>query len=60
MAASTNLTPEQRITRASNAGKAAQSPETLASRLVKDWPALSESQKSTLRQMLRPVVGGSS
>jgi hypothetical protein len=57
MAASTTLNPEQRIERARKAGKAAQSPETLANRLVKDWPALSESQKSKIAQTLRPVVG---
>jgi hypothetical protein len=57
MAASTTLNPEQRIERARKAGKAAQSPETLANRLVKDWPTLSAEQKNTVRTALRPVIG---
>ena len=58
MAASTSLNAEARINRARNAGKAAQSPETLGRRLVKDWPDLSPEQKNTLRTLLRPVVVG--
>jgi hypothetical protein len=58
MAASTSLNAEARIKRASKAGKAAQSPETLGRRLVRDWPELTPEQKNTLRTLLRPVVGG--
>jgi phage terminase small subunit len=56
MAASTTLTPEQRTERARKAGYAAQSPETLASRLVKDWPELTDAQKHAVRVLLRPIV----
>jgi hypothetical protein len=56
MAASTTLTPEQRSERARNAGKAAQSPETYAQRLVRDWPTLTASQKATISAALRPVL----
>jgi hypothetical protein len=59
MAAATRMTPEQRIERARKAGIAAQSPETHAKNLVRDWPALTAEQKSTISQLLRPVVGGS-
>jgi hypothetical protein len=58
--ASKTLTPEQRTVRASNAGKAAQRPETLAKRLVSDWPAISEETRATIRQMLAPIVRSSS
>jgi hypothetical protein len=40
-------------------GQKAQSVEVLAAKIVRDWPALSEHQKSTVRTMLRPVVRGS-
>jgi hypothetical protein len=58
MAASKTLNSEQRIERARNAGKVAQSPETLANRLVKDWPALTAEQQNTVRTALRPVIAG--
>lgn len=60
MAASTTLTPEQRRARSRKAGRAAQSPETLAARLVRDWPTLSADQRHTLRAMLRPITGRTS
>jgi xanthine/CO dehydrogenase XdhC/CoxF family maturation factor len=50
-------TPEWRRERARKAGQAAQSPETLAYRLVKDWPELTAAQKHTVRVLLRPVIG---
>ena len=59
MAASKTLTQEQRTARAAKAGKAAQSPETHAQKLVRDWPELTAEQKSTIRTLLRPVVRGS-
>jgi hypothetical protein len=56
MAASTTLNREQRTERARNAGKVAQSPETLANRLVRNWPTLTASQKATISTALRPVI----
>ena len=56
MAASTTLTREQRIERARKAGQAAQQPETLAARLVRDWPTLTPEQRHTLKAMLRPIT----
>jgi hypothetical protein len=50
------LTDEQRRERARNAGKAAQSPETYAQKLVRDWPTLTASQKATIANALRPVL----
>lgn len=58
MAASTTLNAEARIDRARNAGKASQTPESHAQKLVRDWPALTEVQKDTVRTLLAPVVGG--
>jgi hypothetical protein len=56
VAASTTLTPEQRSDRARKAGQAAQQPETLAARLVRDWPSLTPEQRHTLRALLRPIT----
>jgi hypothetical protein len=58
VAASTTLTPEQRRERARNAGQAAQRPETLAAKLVRDWPTFSPEQRDTLRAVLRPITRG--
>jgi hypothetical protein len=52
----TTLTDRQRQERARNAGKAAQSPETYAQKLVRDWPTLTASQKATISTALRPVI----
>lgn len=54
------LTPEQRSERARKAGLVAQSPETLAARLVRDWPTLSLEQRRVLRALLQPVLRGDS
>jgi hypothetical protein len=59
MAASTRLTPEQRIERARNAGKVAQSPATYAKNLVRDWPKLNSEQQARIRTVLSPIVGDS-
>ena len=48
--------PLTREERARKAGKAAQSPETLAAKLVRDWPTLTPEQHHTLRTMLRPIT----
>ena len=56
MAAAPSLTPDQRAERARKAGQAAQRPETLALKLVRDWPILSPDQQHTLRALLRPVL----
>ena len=52
--------PLTREERARKAGRAAQSPETLAAKLVRDWPTLSADQRHTLRAMLRPITGRTS
>lgn len=56
MAASTRLTAEQRAERARLAGKTAQSPEVLAAKLVRDWPAFTPDQQNTVRMLLGPLV----
>jgi hypothetical protein len=59
MAASVHMTPQARQERARNAGKTAQSPATWAQNLVKHWPELTPEQASTIRTVLRPIVGDS-
>jgi hypothetical protein len=67
----TTLTPEQRANcrpknmtqeaidrRASNAGKASQTPAVYARKLVRSWPKLNSEQQNTIRTVLRPVIGG--
>jgi hypothetical protein len=51
-------TPEQRVERASNAGKAGNSHEALAKRIANNWPKLTQHQQDVIRTVLRPVIGG--
>jgi hypothetical protein len=52
-------TAEWRRERGRNAGKIAQSPETYAKNLVRNWPELSPETRQTIRTLLRPVIGDS-
>lgn len=53
MAASTRLSPEQRIERARNAGIASQSNDALIRRIVDRAPELTQDQLDTLAALLR-------
>jgi hypothetical protein len=50
------LTPEQRRARAAGGGKASHSPETLAKRLAKAWPELSEERRQEVIANLAPLA----
>ena len=51
------VTPrEERVVNGRKGGYKSQTPEVLAAKIVRDWPELTENQKSTVRTMLRPVV----
>jgi hypothetical protein len=52
------MTPEQRIERARNAGKAGHTDEYAAMRLVRHWPNLSAHQQDVIRTIIRPLVTG--
>ena len=55
MAASKTLTREQRVARAKLASNAAHQPSVAAQKIVREWPALTETQKSQIRTLLAPV-----
>lgn len=56
MAAPVRLTPEERLEVAKAAGLRSQSPEVLAAKLVRDWPAFTPDQQNTVRMLLGPLV----
>jgi hypothetical protein len=51
-----SLTPEQRRENSRLGGIKSQSPEFLAAKIARDWPALSAAQKSLIRTILSPVL----
>jgi hypothetical protein len=57
--ANTKTSSAERAVNGRIGGIKSQSLEQQAQRIVKHWPELTASQKSTIATMLRPVVGGS-
>lgn len=50
------MTAEQRQARARKGGQAAQRPEVLAAKIVRDWPTYTPEQRDTVLTLLRPFL----
>ena len=54
--ANTSTPHGERVLNGRIGGLKSQAPEVLAAKLVRDWPALTDTQKNTVRVLLRPLL----